>query len=232
MKTLFVTGTGTDVGKTVATAVLASLMKRSGVSFGVSKPVQTGSADDFSDLNDIHDLVPKIKRLPDRFETQYCLSLPASPHLAAAEEGVRVESSKIVEAIGELAELNLVDFLLVEGAGGVYVPLNDKELTVDLIKKIGAPAVVVADAELGTINHTLLTVEALKNHGIEIKGIVLNRFPENPSVIVRDNVKTIEQWTGEKVLFTIPEWEKIDARLLDTYSTSLDVESLTSLLLR
>jgi dethiobiotin synthetase/malonyl-CoA O-methyltransferase len=158
----FVTGTDTGVGKTVVSAILCS-----GMQADYWKPVQTGTNEsrDSEFLNDFSKTI---------FPEAYKLREPLSPHAAARLEGVNISLEKIVAARPSTTRP-----LIVEGAGGVLVPLNEHHLMIDLIQKMGLPAIIVSRSTLGTINHTLLTLEALRYRKIPIAGIVMVG-PSNP----------------------------------------------------
>jgi len=154
---IFVTGNGTDVGKSVVSAILVEAL-----SADYWKPVQAGI--ESSDSDWIRSVVSKERLIhPERFR----LSKPMSPHAAAQIDGVRVELSSF-----SMPQTNKM--LIVEGAGGLLVPLNEEELMVDLIKQFKLPALVVSKNYLGSINHTLLTIEALERRDIPILGLVFN----------------------------------------------------------
>ena len=168
---LFVTGTDTGVGKTLVSAVLLA-----GLEGAYWKPIQTGSVEgtDSQWIRAVTGL-DKNRFLPEA----YLFAPPVSPHLAARmeEKPISIDSINVPDV--------RADHLIIEGAGGVMVPLDEKFFMVDLIKKIGAPVIVVASSRLGTINHTLLTLEQLKRKGIEIFGVVMNGppWPENSRAI-------------------------------------------------
>lgn len=161
MRGVFVTGTDTNVGKTIAAAVL---VRKFAAHYW--KPAQTGVPGDPADTATVQDLaaLPPARLHPPRF----VLRAPLSPAAAAAREGVAIA----------LADFTLPatggEKLVVEGAGGVLVPLNGEAVMADLIRQLGLPAVVVARTTLGTINHTLLTVEVLRHRKIPIAGVLLS----------------------------------------------------------
>lgn len=202
---LFITGTDTGVGKTVVTAGLLRYLRRSGVDAVSMKPVQTGAdragdflrAPDFEFHCAVAEFEPPSTERP--LMTPYVYSPACSPHLAARLAGFAPEISHIVDCAHKLLDLH--QFVLVEGAGGVMVPLNEHDLMIDLIAAMGFPVLVVARAGLGTINHTLLTVEALRSAGATLAGIVLNEStPGIESWIRDDNLATINFRTG------VPIW--------------------------
>lgn len=161
---IFLTGIGTDVGKTLTAALLCHHWQA-----GYYKPVQAGLPRDTDTVAALAGLGPE-RIVPEAF----VLNTPASPHEAAARDGIRLSVAEIVAA-RTLPEGPLV----VEGAGGLLVPLNETETMADLVAAFGLPVVVVWRYYLGSINHTLLTLEALKQRGIPIAGLVLNG-EENP----------------------------------------------------
>lgn len=155
---LFITGIGTDVGKTIVSAIITEALEAD-----YWKPVQAGDLD----TSDSH----KIKAYLSNEKTiihpnSYALNTPASPHLAAELDNVVIDLEKITEPVTE-------NHLVVEGAGGIFVPLNDSDCVVDLIKP-DYKVIVVSRHYLGSINHTLLTIEALQNRKIAIAGILFN----------------------------------------------------------
>ncbi len=181
-KGVFVTGTDTDVGKTVIAAGLTAALRRRGEQAVYFKPMQSGCPEtggkliptDAAWARDLTGLAEPLELL-----TPITLRLPLAPGVAAAREGVAVDLEGIAQAIRELA--SRYEFFVVEGAGGLYVPLIDTGfLVLDLIGWLGLPLLVVARAGLGTINHTALTVMAARQHGVEVAGIILNRGCRHP----------------------------------------------------
>jgi len=177
MKSIFVTGTGTGVGKTLVSAALLSRWADA-LDLVYVKPVQTGCPPDDDAEN-----VLRLTGRADRVSTVGVrLRDPVSPHLAAAREGVRLGAVELADAARDAAHPGRA---LIEGAGGVLVPLNERETIADLILALDAVVVVVAEAGLGTINHTLLTLAELERRAIEVAGVVLcgETFGDNPEVI-------------------------------------------------
>jgi dethiobiotin synthetase len=197
MNSYFVTGTDTDVGKTLASAVLTYVLKAC-----YWKPIQSGIADAPPDTVTVQQLteLPADHFLKPVYEFQASLS----PDQAAAKESIIIN----IESI-QLPFLNKP--LIVEGAGGIYVPLNEEHCMLDLMKKMALPVIIVARGTLGTINHTLLTIEGLRQNNIPIHGIIFNG-DLNPA-----NQKAIEKWGKVKTLFHIPKFDKIDAPTLQRW---------------
>lgn len=155
---LFITGIGTDVGKTVVSAIITQALEAD-----YWKPIQAGDLDT-SDTHKIKAYVSNSKT--NFFENSYALNTPASPHLAAEIDGVTIDIQKITAP-------KTKNHLVIEGAGGIFVPINTTETIVDLIQP-DYKVIVVSRHYLGSINHTLLTIEALQNRNIKIAGIIFN----------------------------------------------------------
>jgi dethiobiotin synthetase len=210
MTGLFVTGTGTNIGKTV---VAAALLHRYRSDFPMCywKPVQTGVPED--------DDTAAVKHLAACNSEEICdtgirLPRPLSPHLSAELCGARIEVSEIIRLTRNSGNRRS---WIVEGAGGVLVPLNAKEFMVDLIVALGLPAVVAASSQLGTINHTLLTLEALRKRSIAVAGVILSG-DFNP-----ENRRAIETFGEVAVIGEMPRFTQLTSAVLANWSrTELD----------
>jgi len=203
---LFVTGTDTGVGKTVLSALLVASSSRR-----YWKPIQTGAIEG-TDRTSVVDWAGVT--IKDTHPEVFLFDQPVSPHLAAEQLGTRIE----LEAIRRPTDLNP---LVIEGAGGVFVPINERSLMIDLIKHLQAPAIVAARTTLGTINHTLLTISALRNANVTIVGVVtVGR--ENP-----DNRRAIENYGRVPVVGAIPWLDSINRRtLLSVFEQHFDKSAL------
>ena len=208
----FVTGTDTDVGKTWIAAGLTWAVKRRDINAVYFKPVQSGCPEqggrliptDAALARELAGLDEPLERL-----TPITLRLPLAPGIAARREGVEVDFVKISRAFWELARK--YEFLVAEGAGGLYVPLaGTRFLVLDMIRWFRLPLVVVARAGLGTINHTALTVKAAQQAGVPVAGVILNRYPDKPSLAEETNPEVIEELTGVPVLGRVPQVEDLD----------------------
>lgn len=203
---VFVTGTGTEVGKTVVAAVIARTLAEEGLEVAVFKPAVTG-------LEEGGESDPALLRRAsgsgqaDEEIAPYRYGPPASPHLAAAMAGEEIEPARLREAARAAGVP--ADVLVCEGVGGLLVPLSPGYLVRDLAADLGLPLVVVAGPGLGTINHTLLTVEAARAAGLEVVLVVLTPWPENPSEIERSNRKTIAS-LAEVEVSTLPHLDLTD----------------------
>ena len=201
---LFVTGTDTSVGKSVLSALLVAALNGT-----YWKPIQTGAGEGTD-----RQQVMRWAELPESrtLAECYCLDPPVSPHLAAETSGVTIE-------LGQISRPPLPPGvpLIIEGAGGVLVPINDTELMLDLIRKLDAPVVVASRTALGTINHTLLTVRALHGAGVCVKGVVVIGR-EN-----RDNERAIERYGAVPVVGRIPLLDNIcRSALLQVFESHFD----------
>ena len=198
MRKLFVTGIGTDVGKTVVSAILCEALQAD-----YWKPVQTGTY--YGTDSD------KIKKYISNTKTQihpetYCLKHYMSPHAAAEMEGVNIELNSIVAPKTE-------NTLIIEGAGGLMVPLNHKkELIIDLIQKLEAETIVVIQNYMGSINHSLLTLEVLKYRKMKIAGVIINGPPHQLSHDI------IMEYCGEKLLGKVGKENVMDKSIINRYA--------------
>jgi len=175
---LFITGIGTDVGKTIASAIITEALEAD-----YWKPIQAGDLDN-SDTHKVKRYVSNNKSI--FFENSYALNTPASPHYAAAVDNIILDLKKIVEPLTQ-------NHLVVEGAGGVFVPINNTDCVIDLIQP-DYKVIVVSRHYLGSINHTLLTIEALQNRNIKIAGIIFNGNENKATesiILSKSNLKCI-----------------------------------------
>ncbi len=217
-KNIFITATGTDIGKTYVSALIVKKMREEGYNCGYFKPVLSGVVEKGGKLVESDcNYVVNTAKIPTSADdcVAYWWKEAVSPHLAAKRAGMEIDIQKIKE---EFVQKNKeYDYLLIEGAGGITCPLRlengEKYLLKDLIKELSAPIIIVADGGLGTINSTLLTVEYARANGIKIAGIILNNFDKD-SFMQQDNLKQVEYLTGVKVVATVAKGEK-EIRLLE-----------------
>lgn len=224
MKRIFISGIGTEVGKTIVSAIFVECLKAD-----YWKPVQAGNLA-HSDTETVKKLIahPQTPSDADRngvnvqFHPEiYRLTQPVSPHLAAKYDNVRISIKKFV-----LPKTD--NHLIIEGAGGVFTPLNQKLLMIDLIKHLKTEVVLVSRNYLGSINHTLLSVEALKRRDIPIIGIVFNDYPCPFSSQWSQNKEWIEEsenfilnYTKLPCLLRIKEEKKINKEVVSKYAKKL-----------
>jgi dethiobiotin synthetase len=196
-KIIFITATDTGVGKTVAAYVLAVLLRSQGRRVGVLKPIQCAGSD--------AQFLKKALALDDDIRTinPFYAPEPLSPHLAFRRSGIKFDKRTVKDCLKKLCAAH--DVVLVEGAGGLMVPVTDSYNNADLIADLNAEVVVVARLGLGTINHTLLTIEALKRRGIKIRGLIFcERRAAKKGVPESTNPQEIQRLSAVRVLGTIP----------------------------
>jgi dethiobiotin synthetase len=203
---IFITGIGTDVGKTMVAAIVTEALQAD-----YWKPIQSGDLEN----SDTHKLQRLISNSDSRFfDNAYALQMPASPHLSAKIENVAIDLRKIKEP-------KTSNHLVIEGAGGVFVPLNDKDCVIDLIQP-EYKTIVVSRHYLGSINHTLLTIEALRQRKLDIAGIVFSG-DENLS-----SEEIILNKTGIKMIGRIETEPYFDQNVIRDYA-ELFLENLKHL---
>jgi dethiobiotin synthetase len=201
MRGLFVTGTGTGVGKTVVAAAIARAAREAGDRVAVFKPAVSG-LDDNPLRPEVWESAPELPdhallRLAagssqgDEQVAPYRYGPPVSPHLAAELAGERIDPDRLRGAA--LGATEATDLLVCEGVGGFLVPLTPEYLVRDLARDLALPVVVVASPGLGTINHTLLTIQAVREAGLEVTAVVLTPWPTEPSPMEASNRETIER---------------------------------------
>jgi dethiobiotin synthetase len=205
MQGYFITGTDTGVGKTLIGGAIARAWVQLGKSVGVLKPVETGCEIRGNRLIPEDALFLKeMARCPEDIVTvcPYRLQPPLAPWVAATVEKVRIEVTRINSIFLEMQEK--YDVILVEGAGGLMVPIDENFLTCDLIKILDLPVIIVARLSLGTINHTLLTVTQAQNSQIKITGIILNQLSPQTGKAEETNPYVIKKISDVTVLGQIP----------------------------
>jgi len=234
-KGVFIIGTDTGVGKTVVAAGLALCLRDRGVKVGVMKPIATGcmssdkrlySTDAIYLFEAAENEYPLLSN-PIRFRN------PLAPHVASQIEKTPVDMRKILWAYHEICRL--YDFIIVEGIGGLLVPFTDNYFVADLVKEFNLPVIIVARGTLGTINHTLLTVQAAVNRGLNVLGIILNAVPQaNLSMAELTNPRVIQDLTGLPVLGILPKLSDVDVdhmlfgSLKKTFSEKVKLDTILS----
>jgi len=233
---IFITGTDTGVGKTVVAAGLALVLRERGLKVGVMKPIATGCSGDGKRL-----VSEDAVYLFEAAENEYApltnplrFRNPLVPNVASIIEKKEVPIEKILKAYQELR--HHYDFLIVEGIGGLLVPITKEYYVANLIHEFSLPIVIVARGGLGTINHTLLTVDAAVIRGLDVRGIIFDRMPRvNFSIAEITNPKVIHDLTGIPVLGTLPELEDVDVErcrfgsLRETFKDRIDLDRLLGL---
>ena len=213
---LLVTGTDTGIGKTVIAGAIAAWFKQQGRRVGVLKPAASGCvrrreglvSEDAEFLAHCADAADPLDVIaPQR------VAEPLAPAVAAQRLGVTLDWQAIERSIRIISRSS--DVLIVEGVGGIMVPMDEKHTMLDVAKWLRLPAVIVARPGLGTINHTILTVNALRGAGVEVAGVVINRYPaETPPLAEETNPRAIEKWGKAPVLCIVPETREMISRTI------------------
>lgn len=204
---LFITGTDTEIGKTMIAGAIADWFRRHGAKVAVCKPAASGCvrrreglvSEDAEFLAHCADTpFPLDLVCPQRFLE------PLTPAIAAERAGTRLDWSAIQRSLDLMSRSS--DLMIVEGVGGLMAPMDDRYTVLDIIQWLKLPAVVVARPNLGTINHTLLTVNTLRAHNVPVAGVVINRYPaDTPPPAEETNPRAIERWGKVKVLCLVPD---------------------------
>lgn len=229
MLNIFVTGTDTDIGKTFITAGLAATMQSLGYSTCVYKPVQSGAIEkkgfvQSPDLAYVSNIDPYIKTY-----SSYLLKEPTSPMIAAELENIIIDKNVIKKDYETLSKS--YDCKIVEGAGGLMVPVAPNFLILDMIKMLNLPIIIVIRPDLGTVNHTLLTINQAKASGINVRGVIINNFPENTKDIsIKSAPRLIEEYSDVKILGIIKHFDDINKinpnDLINHILNGIDIESV------
>jgi len=209
MKGIFVTGTDTGVGKTVVAGLLGRFFSEQEHKVITQKWIQTGS-NKFSPDISLHLKLMKRRRQDIKdylsYVSPYAFKFASSPHLASSLEKKTIKAGKIKASFKFLAQK--FDLVIVEGAGGALVPFSKKKMIIDVAGELGLPVLIVASNKLGAINHTLLTIEAIKKRRMEVAGVIFNNQQRGgKDIILRDNYQIVRSLSKEAVLGVLP-WSK------------------------
>ena len=211
-KAIFVAGTDTRVGKTIVTGLLGRLLIKNNHKVITQKWVQTGSGRFSQDICRHMKLMKKKKTdykgyLP--LMSPYTFKFASSPHLAGRLEGAVINIDTIKKSLACL--FKNFDTVIIEGTGGLLVPLNEDRLLIDAIKELRLPVLLVAGNRLGTINHTLLSIEALRARNVKIMGIIFNNTTnDTDEIILKDNPRIVKTLTDMEVLGILPYARNMD----------------------
>lgn len=227
---IFITGTDTGVGKTFFACGLAAVLRESGVKVGVMKPAETGC--DLGDGKIVPHDAAALKEasdcgLPLAQICPYQFREPLAPSVAAEREGVRIDIDRLMDMYSEISALH--DITIIEGAGGLLVPLLPSYTYADFAKVLKLPIIVVAANKLGMINHLLLTLEHASCKGLSVLGYVLNQIESRPSLATETNREALASLTGVPCMGEIPYFEpsqRPKALALDLMNEEFDLRIL------
>jgi dethiobiotin synthetase len=231
---IFITGTDTGVGKTIVAAGLATAIREKGVDVGVMKPVETGCALSGSELIPQDALFLKhMAHSSDDLNmiNPYRFERPLAPWVAAKLEGKEISLQKLMESFEELKKRH--QFLIVEGVGGLLVPLTAHHLIADLIQLFHLPLIVVARSSLGTINHTLLTIRQAQTFGLEILGVIINNLTSKVGLAEETSPKVLESLMKVPLLEVVPYYPRLEeddllSSLTSSIQESVDIKRILS----
>ncbi len=197
MAVYFISGIDTDAGKSIVTGVIARTLLQKGVHVITQKFIQTGCVGISEDILKHREIMGIPPQEVDRDGTTcpYVMTYPSSPHLAAEIDRVEIDVERIHRSTEKLAAA--YDVVLLEGAGGLYVPVSRQYLTIDYIQEYKHPLILVSSSKLGSINHTLMSLELCRLRGIEVAYVVYNDFPNDSEWIKNDSITIIRQYLDE-----------------------------------
>jgi len=205
-KSVFITGTDTDIGKTFVSLGLCLLQEHKGKNVGYFKPFQSGAIEKDGVLYapDVMEL-KKYSNLKTKYS--YLLKGDVSPYMASCLSNVEIKIDKIKSDLEDFKKE--CDFFVIEGAGGLYCPAVKGKLFADIIKELNQEIIIVTTPHLGRINHTLLTIDCARKYGIKIKGIIINSMPESPTLSEKNFVNELKSFTNVQILGVIPKVKNI-----------------------
>lgn len=228
MSGFLITATDTEVGKTVITGALAAGLRKKGLDIGVMKPLASGGSVSWQGRNVAEDAAflmtaAAIDAAEAPLVNPYCFEPALTPAVAAKVSGVEVDLERVFAAYHQLTELHR--HVLVEGVGGLIAPLCDDYILADLAQELALPLLIVARPDLGTINHTVLTVEYARQRGLNVAGIILNCWPAEPGLLEKTNAEYIERLTGVPLVGRFPRFSSPD-ELADLAEDHLDLTAI------
>ena len=211
LKGLFIAGTDTGVGKTFVACGLAAALKAKGINVGVFKPFESGVGSGHADYKQLKEA--SGSKDPDHWICPYRFEEALAPAVAAERTGIEIDWCRVTDCFESIATKH--DFMIVEGAGGLLVPLAPEKTNIDLIRECGFPVLLVARLGLGTINHTLLSLGYLKVQKIACAGVVLNQTTERSGLAEETNPSILKRLSPAPILGVIPFNAEIDLRLFE-----------------
>ena len=225
MKSLFIAGTDTDVGKTYIAAGLAVAFRKMGIDVGVMKPFAAGRAEKKGYKSEDIVILSRAAKAcdPEKLVNPQFFKIPASPYTAWKTLKTKPKISTILSSFKKLTKLH--DMILVEGMGGIMTPILKNYYITNLIKEMKIPTVIVTRSKIGTVNHTIMTVKMCEKYKIPVKGIIINNF-EN-GYPIPELKRDLQNLTGIKVLGSIPFIKNMsDASLYRIFKKNIDLKSL------
>lgn len=226
MKSYFITGTDTDVGKTWITAGIASALKKMGIDIGIMKPFAAGTTQKVGFKSEDTEILAKAAQIDDSEQliNPQFFPIPASPYTASESLGVKVDVNLVLQNFKKLLKIH--EMMLVEGMGGILTPILKDYFVTNLIKDMGLDVIVVTRSRIGTINHTLLTCKMCTIYGLRVHGIIINNFDVN-GYSINELKRDLEKLTGIPVLGVMPNIKNFNLETLrDSIEKEIDLQSL------
>ena len=225
LKSFFVTGTDTDVGKTYITAGLAVTFRKMGLDVGVMKPFAAGTAQKKGFKSEDIKILSKSAQVndPENLINPQFFKIPASPYTAWKKLKIKPKVSTILSSFKKLSKLH--ETILVEGMGGVMTPILKDYYITNLIKELNIPALIVTRSKIGTVNHTIMTVKMCEKYKIPVKGIIINNF--DAGYPIKQLTSDLQNLTGVKVLGSIPFLKDLNSTsLYRIFKKNIDLKPL------
>jgi dethiobiotin synthetase len=226
LKSLFITGTDTDVGKTYVTAGLAVTLRKMGVGVGIMKPFAAGTPQKKGFKSEDVEILSQAAQVSDteNLMNPQFFKMAASPYTASKSLKVKVKVESVLSSFKKLSKIH--EMLLVEGMGGIMTPILKNYFVTNLIKEMKIPAVIVTRSKVGTVNHTIMTCKMCEKYKIPIKGIIINNF-DSDGYQVKTLKRDLQSLTGVPILGTIPYIENLsDDSLYKNFKKNIDMKSL------
>ncbi len=226
MKSLFITGTDTDVGKTYITAGLAVVIRKMGIDVGVMKPFAAGTAQKKGYKSEDIKILSKAAQAcdPEKLVNPQFFPIPASPYTAWKNLKIKPKINSVLSSFKSLSKIH--SMMLVEGMGGIMTPILKNYFVTDLIKDMKIPAVLVTRTKIGTVNHTIMTVKMCEKYKIPIKGIIINDF-DSDGYKIKELTRDFKSLTGVPILGSIPFINDLsNASLYRIFKKNLDLKLL------
>jgi dethiobiotin synthetase len=226
LKSYFITGTDTDVGKTWITAGIASALKKMGIDIGIMKPFAAGTNQKVGFKSEDTEILAKAAKINDAEQliNPQFFPIPASPFTASESLGVKVDVNLVLQNFKKLLKIH--EMMLVEGMGGILTPILKDYFVTNLIKDMGLDVIVVTRSRIGTVNHTLMTCKMCTIYGLRVHGIIINNFDVN-GYSINELKRDLEKLTGIPVLGVMPNIKNFNLETLrDSIEKEIDLQSL------
>ena len=226
MKSYFITGTDTDIGKTYVTAGLVASIKKTGIDVGIMKPFAAGTQEKIGYKSKDVQILSEAAQVKDdeKLVNPYFFPIPASPYTATQNLGIKVDIDIVLDSFKKLKTIH--DVLLVEGMGGILTPILQDYFITNLIKDMNLETIVICSSRIGTVNHTLMTCKTCENFGIKIHGIIINNINSH-GYPINELKRDIESLTKIPVIGSIPCIQDFTIdKISEIVSQEIDIMSL------